>query len=297
MADIAVVVPAYNATETLARAVRSVIAQEQSNWELIIVDDGSTDDPQACLSEFVDPRVRVITVSHGGVARARNAGWRASEAPLIAFLDADDAANPTWLSELVSPFADRRVALVVAGFHRRLDGNAMTDLLPSSGRLEVGGVRFHVLAGAFAVRRQVLDSIGGYDERLRFGENSDLGERMTKRLTADGSRVVAIEQPLVTWYRASRRNHGDRDGHRLEAAEALLASRSREMTRGQRSSLHRIAAVNALRVGSRRRAYRHAVSALATAPLSWRSLRTLVGVVVRRQPHQDAIHGDATGMS
>ena len=103
---ISVILPVHNRADVLARAIESVLAQTSPAFELIVVDDGSTDQSVAVAKRFADDRVRVIELgeNRGGNA-ARNAGVRAARAPLIAFLDSDDAYLPGKLERVVGEFA------------------------------------------------------------------------------------------------------------------------------------------------------------------------------------------------
>ena len=89
---VSVIMPAYNAEKYIADSIRSVIAQTYSNWELIVVDDGSTDRTAAVVQEFVsrDSRIKYIYQENGRLGKARNTGIANSSGPLIAFLDSDD---------------------------------------------------------------------------------------------------------------------------------------------------------------------------------------------------------------
>ena len=96
MPRISVIVPAYNAQEHLKKCVDSILAQSFADLELIVIDDGSTDETGSICDAYAasDPRVQVIHQENGGVSRARNAGLDAAEGELIAFVDADDHLLP-----------------------------------------------------------------------------------------------------------------------------------------------------------------------------------------------------------
>lgn len=96
---ISVIVPAYNAEPYLGEALRSVLSQTCADLELIVVNDGSTDKTGDVARSFTDPRVLVLDRRNGGVSSARNAGLDVARGSFIAFLDADDAMEPTNLSE------------------------------------------------------------------------------------------------------------------------------------------------------------------------------------------------------
>src|SRR5262245_25465113 len=93
MALVSVIVPTFNRADTIKRGIRSVQAQTFTDWELIVVDDGSTDNTVA-LIEGCDPRLKLIRQENQGTAGARNAGLHASAGSYIAFLDSDDEWLP-----------------------------------------------------------------------------------------------------------------------------------------------------------------------------------------------------------
>ena len=100
--NVSVVIPVYNKRRYLLRAVESVLAQTRSDFELIVVDDGSTDDSLDAIRHLKDRRVRCVWQSNAGVSAARNTGTRLARAPLIAFLDADDAWEPGFIEAMMA---------------------------------------------------------------------------------------------------------------------------------------------------------------------------------------------------
>src|SRR5215218_5326638 len=95
-----IVLPTYNRAYVLWRAILSVLAQSEARWELIVVDDGSTDCTQRLLEEFRDSRIRSIVSANGGPARARNLGGSLAQAPYIAYLDSDNSWPPNYLETM-----------------------------------------------------------------------------------------------------------------------------------------------------------------------------------------------------
>ena len=117
-ASISVILPVHNRADVLGHAIQSVLDQTLNEWELIVVDDGSTDGSVAVAKSFADQRIRVIALetNRGGNA-ARNAGVRAATAPLIAFLDSDDTYLPEKLETVVAEFQGRpKLDLLVDSF-------------------------------------------------------------------------------------------------------------------------------------------------------------------------------------
>lgn len=105
---ISVVLPVHNRADVLARAIRSVLDQRLTDFELVVVDDGSTDDSAAVARSFHDDRIKLIELgSNRGGNAARNAGVRAARAPLIAFLDSDDTYLPEKLDSVAAQFERR----------------------------------------------------------------------------------------------------------------------------------------------------------------------------------------------
>ncbi|MBN1346448.1 MAG: glycosyltransferase family 2 protein [Phycisphaerae bacterium] len=98
---VTVVVPLHNKQTTVERALRSVLDQTVRDFEIVVVDDGSTDQSAAAAERIGDPRVRLIRQANGGVSMARNRGIEAASAPVIAFLDADDAWMPEFLETVL----------------------------------------------------------------------------------------------------------------------------------------------------------------------------------------------------
>ena len=121
MSVISIIVPIYNAEKTLVRCIESILAQEFSNFELIIIDDGSTDASGAICDEYAkkDFRIRVIHKQNGGVSSARNQGIDNAKGEWITFCDADDYVYPCWLTNFIDNSQD--ADLVVQGIIA--DGN------------------------------------------------------------------------------------------------------------------------------------------------------------------------------
>lgn len=173
---VAVVVPAYNAGATIDATLRSVRGQTYRALDIIVVDDGSTDATAAIVERHArrDARIRMLAQPNGGVARARNRGIRASDALLVAPLDADDLWHPETIARQVEALerASPSVGLVytwsatldrsgcVVGLHQRATatGDVVRPLL-----------RTNVLENASCTlfRRSAFDQAGGYEPALR----------------------------------------------------------------------------------------------------------------------------------
>lgn len=127
---ISVVMPAYNMESYIGDSMRSVINQTISDWELIIINDGSTDNTLAIIEPFVasDSRIKVITQENSGVSAARNHGLKVATGKYIAFLDADDLYDPRYL-ELMSEALEQGADMALCKY-RELDGERILSESP-----------------------------------------------------------------------------------------------------------------------------------------------------------------------
>lgn len=196
---VSVVIPAYNAAWCLPRAIDSVLAQRGVAFELIVVDDGSTDDTRAVLHRYAG-RLRTIGKPNGGLSSARNAGIAAARGRYVAFLDADDR----WLDgKLAAQVAlmEARPELVFCSTAARIEDPQGAPL----GEWRCAGERLPALEAIFAanafvagsgsavlVRREAFARAGNFDEGLRSLEDID----MWMRLAALGG-YACIDQPLA----------------------------------------------------------------------------------------------------
>ncbi len=125
---ISVIIPAYNAQAYLRECLESVLAQSFSDWEAIIVDDGSTDSTREIGLCFTarDSRFRLVSTPNGGLSSARNTGIAEARGQWFTYLDSDDTLYPDALARLMAA-ATENVDIVVAGFNRDRDAAAVTD--------------------------------------------------------------------------------------------------------------------------------------------------------------------------
>jgi len=113
---ISVIMPCYNRGNTISKSIESVLAQTFTNWELVIVDDGSTDNSQQVIRHFNDPRIVLYSQKNGGVCAARNAGLRFASGEMIAFLDADDTWDYECLKKLHHALCNSVASIAYCGW-------------------------------------------------------------------------------------------------------------------------------------------------------------------------------------
>lgn len=224
---ISIIIPAYQRENVIPRAIRSVLSQTFLDFELIIVDDHSTDNTRAIVEKFIesDPRVKYIFLeSNQGPACARNAGVKSSQGEYIAFLDSDDEWYPSKLEKQVGILQQfPEIDVVFTDSLNNNEENGKTNLLSEVNgdflrelqpRLLHGYQHVYLFDGPFrkvvykkcfilistvALRRSCYDRIGGFNP-ARFGtEDIDLFTRL-----AEYSKFVFLDQAQVTRYQNNK---------------------------------------------------------------------------------------------
>lgn len=164
---ISVIIPAYNASRYLHSAIGSVLAQTHQAAEIIVVDDGSSDDTASIAAGFSG--IRVLSMSHQGAGAARNRGVAAATGRYLAFLDADDLWLPTKLEEQVAVFTEHPQLKGVFGRVRQFVSPELGAEL--RGRYKVGSDPAPgYVAGCLLIERGAFLSVGNFDESLAGGE-------------------------------------------------------------------------------------------------------------------------------
>ena len=199
---VSVVIPAYNRAHLLSRAINSVLAQTFSDYEIIVIDDGSTDHTRGTVDRFRGSRIRLLRLERNwGASRARNLGIQAAHGDWVAFLDSDDEWLPRKLELQVARLQETNDshATVVYCLCDQHDGSTKRTV-PSTGRLHEGDVFDHLLrnrrpptASAFVVKRSCLLRIGGFDEGFPSSNDIDLW----LRLAQGSNHFLAVNEVLV----------------------------------------------------------------------------------------------------
>ncbi|PDT02098.1 glycosyltransferase family 2 protein [Rhizobium chutanense] len=203
---VAVVIPAYNAEQTLTETISSVRNQTHQALDIVVVDDGSKDHTLAVAQAVakIDPRVRVLKQRNSGVAAARNAGWRSTSADLVAFLDADDLWSPDKIERQLAALeaGGPQVGLVYTWY-------AMIDhknyVIYRSNEISIeGDVLDEVLANNFIgngssplVRRNILEATGGFDSSLQQRGAQGCEDLLFYCLAAEFSHFAVVPDHLV----------------------------------------------------------------------------------------------------
>jgi glycosyltransferase involved in cell wall biosynthesis len=241
--QITVIMPAFQAAPTLRRAVESLLVQDFPDFQVVIINDGSTDSTGAVADECTkDPRVAVIHLpTNVGAAAAMNVAWRGADSEFVAILDADDAAMPHRF-RLQSDFFKAHPATTVLGgaAHFVEEGTTFRETVwKSTHHRDLRRHRWYqspFIHPTVMMRRSFLELTGGYTDGLRLGEDYDLWMRgfmypevryanLTEPLVLYSTRAVQRWQMIRASARV-RKLAGEREGRPLRgiaAATRILA--------------------------------------------------------------------------
>lgn len=270
--DVSIIIPCFNAADTLPDTLRSLARQDAENWEALVVDDGSGDGSRDIVTSAMatDPRVRLLRNPRKGPSAARNHAASEARGAVLAFCDADDLWQPQKLRRMANVFADPAVDAAYAriGFFTRSpqDARVFSTVPP-------GDLHLRTLIGEnpvctmsnLVVRRARFLASGGFDETLVHNEDLE----WLIRLVGQGARVAGLDETLV-WYRNSTFGlSADFAAMRQGREAALVTARRFGITPDRRGeAIHlRYLARRALRLDAGRlTALRFALEGLAQSP-------------------------------
>jgi len=248
---ITVVMPCYNAATTLATSMRCVLDQTHTNTDLIVIDDGSTDDSLRIVDAIADEypgRVKLLQQDHQGPYPARNLALRSACGDCVAFLDADDTWTPDCLARLRDALLEADADLAYCGWQNT--GPAALDTTPYvPPAYEQGDLYAECLRTcpwpihAALVRREAVAAVGGFSERMFTSMDYDFW----LRLLAYSRRIVRVPAVMAFYYWHGRQISTDRSRQVLDAVQVrrdfvvahptcvshLTAARLGELVEGQ----------------------------------------------------------------
>jgi len=239
-----VIIAAYQAAGFVANAVASALEQTAPPHEVIVCDDGSTDDIEGALEPYLD-RITLLRREHGGEGAAKTAAAFAASGEFVALLDADDLYLPERLEamgELASSRPD--LDLITTDAYLEVDGQAVRRCYEEDKIFEVNDQRRALLEhdfifGAAAVRRSRLVEIGGFDETIVSGTDWDCWIR----LVFSGSRAGLVDQPLYRYHMHENAMSSDKLlTSRGQVQTAEKAARTLDLTPGERALVQRLLA-------------------------------------------------------
>ena len=200
---VSIVLPVFNAEETIAEALESCLQQSMKSFEVVVVLDGCTDRSGEIVGSYGDPRIRVIEKEHQGVRQASEEAMAASRAPIIARMDADDISHPDRLAWQYDFLASSPDFSAVSGGVHLLDpqGEGMqryvdwvNGLLTAEDVARERFVECPVIQPSLMVRRCAFEAVDGY-RKVEWAEDHDLFLRMMR----SGMRIGKVEETVLSW--------------------------------------------------------------------------------------------------
>lgn len=183
-----VIIPTFNRGPILSNAIDSILSQSFYDYEIIVVDDGSTDNTKEIINSFKSEKIKYIYQLNKGVCAARNNGAKNSNGKYLIFLDSDDQLTPDALMFFYNSIIKDQFDIVCGNTHFE---NKINDYFKKSSSNVF-------LAGSFCISRKLFNKVDGYDEKLQYGENTEL----RFRITATNSKIFYIEN-IVLIYKCS----------------------------------------------------------------------------------------------
>ena len=229
-----IVIPSYNRGHIVGRAIESVLNQSYSDFEIIVVDDGSTDNTKEVVSQYIDSRINYFFQENSGVSVARNNGSKLAKGDYLVFLDSDDYVKDIWLKDFFDVLQHNLTDVVIC--RSRITEDFKND---SSS----------FLAGTFAINKNVFYDIGMYDEKLRFGENTELNWR----INFNNSRIKTIENSNII-YDVTYSEGGSNSQNKIDFFYYVI-EKHKEIIQKKRKwaqLLYQIAGVNCFQLGRKK---------------------------------------------
>lgn len=236
--SIDVVIPAYNAGQYITQTLQSVAKQDVPIANIIVVNDGSTDNTQVCVEAFIKANANLnivlINQANAGLSAARNAGIRHSKADFIAPLDADDLWKPNKLSSQLKLFADSgnpQLGVVYCAYEliddagKNISSNPRSVIAPTlRGKVYKSLLRGNFISASGSgvlVKRSVFDTVGLFDESLRACEDWDMWLRIALQYQFDFVNTVLVSIRV-------HQNNMQKDLMRMLSAELMVLNKFTE---------------------------------------------------------------------
>lgn len=220
---VSVIIPTYNKCKYIQQTIDSVLRQTNDQFEVIVIDDGSTDESLKVVQEFSDPRLRVFSQLNAGVERARNFGFSQSVGSFIVFLDADDLMNVDRLSKQLELFKTNEDLVLVGTWTNVIghSGKVTGSICPPTSNIaiQLGHLfRNQFVSSSVMVRRSAIADGLIFNETRgkRFAEDFDLWNRVLKK-----GQATNIPEKLTSYRRLNTSRSQSNSGSLLESARDI----------------------------------------------------------------------------
>ncbi len=223
-----IIIPTYNRGHIIHRAIESVLDQSCIDWELIIVDDGSNDYTMEIIGKYKnDKRVTLHYQENNGVCSARNKGMSLAQGEYLVFLDSDDALEVNYLATFTELLINTKYDCIFCGVEIRYPGLSEVTQIKTSPE--------SFLTGSFCIRSEVIGQIGGYDENLSYGENTELGFRLKEAI---GNDYGIIDQVLLYVYQEKNNRMSNQPNNVINSISYVLEKHQSYFDMNKHSKYH-----------------------------------------------------------
>lgn len=200
---ISIIIPVFNRANFVKNTICTIFKQRFRDYELIIVDDGSTDDLERVLSSEISTKQLIYVFQENqGVSSARNMGTFLAKGKYLVFLDSDDLVTENWLFDYENAIKTSDPDIIYCGINRFRD-NILVDYTDPTNPYKDGKSFGNVIPGSFCIKKTFFEIIGRYDEQITYGENTELGFR----IKIANPTISFINQPNLI-YNLYENSHG-----------------------------------------------------------------------------------------
>ncbi|HAP96713.1 glycosyltransferase family 2 protein [Epilithonimonas hominis] len=216
---VSVIIPLYNKQNSIKATIDSVLEQTFSDFEIIVVNDGSTDDSLNVVKEIKDPRIKIVSKDNGGVSSARNLGIRESHYEWIALLDGDDRWHPKHLellNEGKKQFPDYSVFSTIYSNNEDLETNPEPVFEVINDYFQIALHKKVIHSSTCLIIKECFEKVGYFDERLNRGEDLEMWYRLAKKYP------FVCSEAITVWYRLEAENRAMNKPSPYEASFASV---------------------------------------------------------------------------
>jgi glycosyltransferase involved in cell wall biosynthesis len=205
-----IIIPVFNRASTVSSTIESVLNQAYKDFEIILVDDGSSDEIEKNISNYIAEKELIFHAQpNSGVSSARNKGASLSKGKYLIFLDSDDHVTQNWLSDFEKKINPKNPEIIYCGINR-LKENILVEYTDPKNPYRDGKSFGNVIPGSFCIKSEFFKNIGGYDDKLAYGENTELGFR----IKMENPTTSFISSPNL-YYNMYENSHGKNERNKM----------------------------------------------------------------------------------
>ena len=267
-----IIIPSYNRAHILPQAITSVLNQTYTNWELIIVDDGSTDATSTIVAGYDDKRIQYHKKENGGVCSARNYGVNYCIGNYIIFLDSDDAVSADWLFNFHNQITETNSPDLICGGLELVDALTQKSIFVKPTDHGKGAIGWAIIApGTYAVKKEFLLHAGLYDEKVTYGENTELFIRF--RIYAPN---VVYTNTFDFKYYPSKDGGSKNLINMVSSNKLILDKHDAVLSTKTKFLFNQIIGVSYLKLGNKKEASKYFIRAIKYKPLQLKTYLRLI---------------------